>query len=129
MVTVTETPARLVDAVRAARTAHAAAVEHEYAEECALHYARQAARHAPAGQLVQADAWCAAASDKLHEAIVEVCRATAQLQAAEADLDRFQQGWFWTEQWQAGEREASAAIAAGDTVICHSALEQLGADA
>lgn len=24
------------------------------------------------------------------------------------------QTWFWTEQWQAGEREASAQIAAGE---------------
>jgi antitoxin PrlF len=37
------------------------------------------------------------------------------------------QRWFWTEEWQAGEREASAAIAAGDTIIDHSTEEFLTA--
>jgi AbrB family looped-hinge helix DNA binding protein len=28
------------------------------------------------------------------------------------------QRWFWTEEWQAGEREASEQIAAGDLPVC-----------
>jgi AbrB family looped-hinge helix DNA binding protein len=33
------------------------------------------------------------------------------------------QKWFWTEEWQAGEREASAAIVAGNTTVDHSTEE------
>lgn len=35
------------------------------------------------------------------------------------------QAWFWTESWQAGEREASADIAAGRTRTSVSAKELL----
>ncbi|MGH3828915.1 MAG: hypothetical protein ACRDRS_00465 [Pseudonocardiaceae bacterium] len=35
------------------------------------------------------------------------------------------QRWFWTEEWQAGEREASEAIAAGDTTVHYSAEDFL----
>lgn len=37
------------------------------------------------------------------------------------------QRWFWTEEWQAGEREASAAIAAGETTIYDSDEDFLAA--
>lgn len=37
------------------------------------------------------------------------------------------QRWFWTEEWQAGEREASAAIAAGETLVDESTEEFLAA--
>lgn len=35
------------------------------------------------------------------------------------------QRWFWTPQWQAGEREADAAIAAGETQFFASSEEFL----
>jgi AbrB family looped-hinge helix DNA binding protein len=34
------------------------------------------------------------------------------------------QQWFWTEEWQAGEREASAEIAAGETTF-HANVEDM----
>jgi hypothetical protein len=37
------------------------------------------------------------------------------------------QAWFWTPEWQAGEREASAAIADGDTAVYFSSEEFLAA--
>lgn len=37
------------------------------------------------------------------------------------------QRWFWAEQWQEGERAASAAIAAGDTTVYLSSEEFLAA--
>lgn len=37
-----------------------------------------------------------------------------------------EQRWFWTEEWQAGEREASEEIAAGNTIVYESAEEFLG---
>lgn len=37
-----------------------------------------------------------------------------------------EQRWFWTEEWQAGEREASEEIAAGHTTVYDSAEEFLG---
>lgn len=82
--------AQLAAAVDAAEAALAAAIEREYAEECALHYARQAARTASAEQIRQADAWCAAADDQLHKAIVDVQRTTAQLRSARHALVVFQ---------------------------------------
>lgn len=36
------------------------------------------------------------------------------------------QAWFWTESWQAGERQASAEIAAGETETCNDADAFLG---
>jgi hypothetical protein len=30
------------------------------------------------------------------------------------------QAWFWTEEWQAGEREATRAIAASETTVFNS---------
>lgn len=45
------------------------------------------------------------------------------------------QRWFWTEEWQVGEREASAAIAAGETTVYESdddflaALDEIDATA
>lgn len=45
------------------------------------------------------------------------------------------QRWFWAEDWQEGEREASAQIAAGDTAVYESdddflaALDAIDADA
>lgn len=44
--------------------------------------------------------------------LAEVDREIAEILAAEAG-----QGWFWTEQWQAGEREASGQIAAGGLTV------------
>ncbi|GAB3452274.1 hypothetical protein GCM10027570_30300 [Streptomonospora sediminis] len=38
--------------------------------------------------------------------------------AASAD-----QQWFWTEEWQEGEREASRQISAGETTVYNSAEE------
>lgn len=35
------------------------------------------------------------------------------------------QKWFWTEEWQEGERVASAAIANGETTTYHSAEDFL----
>jgi hypothetical protein len=75
-------------AVNAAQAALDVALAGEYAGECALHDAHQAARTAPPQQLRQADAWCAAAGDKLHSAIVEVKRATEQLVIAQTSLSR-----------------------------------------
>jgi antitoxin PrlF len=37
------------------------------------------------------------------------------------------QAWFWTPEWQAGEREADADIAAGRGTVHHSVEEFLGA--
>lgn len=37
------------------------------------------------------------------------------------------QRWFWTEYWQSGEREASAAIAAGETTVYDSDEDFLAA--
>jgi hypothetical protein len=76
----------LVAAVHAAKAALDVALAREYAQECALHDAHQAARTAPPEQLGQADAWCAAAGDKLHTAILEVKRATQQLVIAQTSL-------------------------------------------
>jgi hypothetical protein len=78
----------LVAAVNAAQAALDVALAREYAGECALHDAHQAARTAPPQQLRQADAWCAAAGDKLHSAIVEVKRATEQLVIAQTSLSQ-----------------------------------------
>jgi bifunctional DNA-binding transcriptional regulator/antitoxin component of YhaV-PrlF toxin-antitoxin module len=36
------------------------------------------------------------------------------------------QAWFWTEEWQAGEREASADIAAGRTTEHKSVDDMFG---
>jgi hypothetical protein len=76
----------LVPAVHAAQAALEVALAREYAQECALHDAHQAARSAPPEQLRQADAWCAAAGDKLHSAILEVKRATERLVIAQTSL-------------------------------------------
>jgi hypothetical protein len=78
----------LVAAVTVAQAALAVALAREYAEECALHDAHQAARSAPPEQLRQADAWCSAAGDKLHWAILEVKRATEQLVTAQTSLSQ-----------------------------------------
>ena len=80
--------AGLVAAVNVAQTALEVALACEYAQECALHDAHQAARTAPPEQLRQADAWCAAAGDKLHSAILDVKRATEQVAIAQASLRR-----------------------------------------
>jgi hypothetical protein len=79
----------LTAAVAAAKGARDAAAEREWAEEYALHYAHQAARAAPPAQHAQVDAWCAAAADQLHRAILDARRATARLQAARAELARY----------------------------------------
>jgi hypothetical protein len=76
----------LLAAVTAAQTALDVALAGEYAQECALHDAHQAARSAPPEQLGQADAWCAKAGDKLHSAILEVKRATEQVVTAQTTL-------------------------------------------
>jgi hypothetical protein len=78
----------LVTAVTAAQAALEVALAREYAQECALHDAHQAARTAPPEQLRQADAWCAAAGDKLHSAILDVKRATEQVAIAHTSLRR-----------------------------------------
>jgi hypothetical protein len=79
---------QLVAAVKAAQTALDVALAREYAQECALHHAHQAARSAPPEQLGQADTWCAKAGDKLHLAILEVKRATEQLLIAQTSLSQ-----------------------------------------
>jgi hypothetical protein len=78
----------LLAAVKAAQVALDVALAREYAEECALHHAHQATRTAPPEELRQADAWCAAAGDKLHSAILEVKRATEQLLLAQTSLSQ-----------------------------------------
>jgi hypothetical protein len=77
----------LVTAVPA-QAALEVALAREYAQECALHDAHQAARTAPPDQLRQADAWCTAAGDKLHSAILDVKRATEQVAIAHTSLRR-----------------------------------------
>lgn len=37
------------------------------------------------------------------------------------------QAWFWTEEWQAGEREASEQLARGEGIVYGSADEMFGA--
>jgi len=44
---------------------------------------------ADAAQLAQADAWCAAAAEQLHQAILDVQRATARRDAARAALAQY----------------------------------------
>jgi hypothetical protein len=83
----------LVAAVTAAQAALEVALAREYAQECALHDAHQAARTAPPEQLRQADAWCAAAGDKLHSAILDVKRGTEQVAIAHASLRRATGSW------------------------------------
>jgi hypothetical protein len=78
----------LVAAVHAAQAALDVALAREYAGECALHDAHQAARSAPPEQLRQADGWCAAAGDKPHWAILEVKRTTEQLMIAQTSLSQ-----------------------------------------
>ena len=78
----------LVVAVNATQAALDVALAREYAGECALHDAHQAARTAQPEQLGQADAWCAAAGDKLHSAILEVKRASEQLLIAQTSLSQ-----------------------------------------
>lgn len=34
-----------------------------------------------------------------------------------SETEHTDQHWFWTENWQSGERETSAAIAAGETTV------------
>lgn len=75
--------------IAAAEAELVAATEREYAQECALHYAHQAARHAPDDQHAQADAWCAAAADGLHRAVLAVRRARANMHALKAELAAF----------------------------------------
>jgi hypothetical protein len=75
-----------VAAVHAAQAALDVALAREYAQECALHDAHQAARTAPPEQLRQADAWCTKAGDKLHSAILEVKRATEQMLITQTSL-------------------------------------------
>ena len=79
---------QLVAAVHAAQAALDVAVTREYAGECAVHDAHQAARTAPPEQLRQADAWCVAAGDKLHSAILEVKRATEQVLITQTSLSQ-----------------------------------------
>lgn len=38
-----------------------------------------------------------------------------------------QQRWFWTEDWQSGEREASEQVAAGDVITYDSADDMFSA--
>ncbi len=37
-----------------------------------------------------------------------------------SETEHTDQRWFWTEDWQSGEREANAAIAAGETTVFDS---------
>jgi antitoxin PrlF len=53
--------------------------------------------------------------DLLEFAIVEGRIVITNLKAIDPD-----DAWFWTEEWQAGEREASADIAAGRTEVFES---------
>ena len=41
---------------------------------------------------------------------------------------RADQEWFWTEEWQEGEREVDRAIAAGDLSPVFSSVDELFAD-
>jgi hypothetical protein len=59
-----------------------------------------------------------------------VARALKEAQAPESAERDPDQAWFWTEEWQAGEREADADIAAGRVTRFHSDedfLRSLGA--
>jgi hypothetical protein len=47
--------------------------------------------------------------------------------AAKAEVHVVDQAWFWTEDWQDGEREANAAIAAGRTTFHESTEDFLAA--
>jgi antitoxin PrlF len=38
------------------------------------------------------------------------------------------QAWFWSPEWQAGEREADEEIAAGDLSAVHASAEEMFAD-
>jgi hypothetical protein len=76
----------IAEAVTTAQAALAAAQARQYDEECALHYAHQAARTASADQQGQADAWCAAADAQLHNAVDATRAAAARLAAAESAL-------------------------------------------
>jgi hypothetical protein len=51
-------------------------------------------------------------------------KTTKRLVEVETDPD---QAWFWTEEWQAGEREADAQIAAGERTFFASGEELLAA--
>lgn len=59
---------------RTESTSVAAAAQHLYEAECALHIAHQS----------HVDAWIVAASDRLHEAVVEHLAAQADAQRAES---------------------------------------------
>ena len=77
----------------------------------------QVARLGPAGELtIPADIREAArlrAGDRL---AVVVTERGVLLRAIDPD-----QAWFWTPEWQGGEREADAQIAAGDVLRFNSA--------
>ncbi len=53
--------------------------------------------------------------------LAEVDREIAAILAADTPIELAEtasgQGWFWTEEWQVGEREASAQIAAGGLTV------------
>jgi hypothetical protein len=59
--------------------------------------------------------------DKLFVSVYAVERAIqAAHEIADRDLD---QSWYWTPEWQAGERDADADIAAGRTTVYDSEEE------
>ena len=62
------------------------------------------------------------AAGDLFQAWVEAVR--QHVEGEEVDPD---QEWFWTAEWQAKEREADAAIAAGDGVFYENADDFLAA--
>jgi hypothetical protein len=62
------------------------------------------------------------AADDFFRSWVEAVR--RHVEGEEVDPD---QAWFWTEEWQAKEREADAAIAAGEGTFFESADDFLAA--
>jgi len=56
----------------------------------------------------------------LLDAVETKARLIQPAPVVERDPDQW---WFWTPEWQAGERQVDRQRAAGQTVTCHSAEE------
>ena len=56
----------------------------------------------------------------LLDAVETKVRQSQPVPVVERDPDQW---WFWTPEWQAGEREVDRQRAAGQTTICYSADE------
>ncbi len=57
----------------------------------------------------------------------ELCAAGRDAMERAAQASDPDQAWYWTAEWQAGEREADAEIAAGGLKV-HDSMEDLFAD-